>query len=277
MLKFNSLLLAAGLNPRKVRLVRHRHRREYQRLVFADAIRGDPRFEQYQSSQSNPRVIDQICSAEHIASFVADPVGQTVFIGIWQVNGRVATYLPDPYEIPPNVPRPGSVTVQLEHSATLSDYRGRIIVDWGGGERAWVQYADRRDKPIIELRRKAEEEPFPGFRRFACGLQELESLPPTWLEPLRVTRGVYLLIHRPSGAQYVGSATGVDGFLGRWRGYADGHGGNLAMRELAHPAEDYDVRILDTVGLSVTAEEVYELESLWKAKLGSRAQGLNRN
>jgi len=88
---------------------------------------------------------------------------------------------------------------------------------------------------------------------------------------------VYLLIHRASGAQYVGSATGADGFLGRWEGYADGHGGNVAMRELGHPVEDFDVRILETAGSGATVEEVCQLESLWKNKLGSRAQGLNRN
>ena len=41
----------------------------------------------------------------------------------------------------------------------LDEYCGRLVVDWGGGERAWVQYAERRDKPTIELRRHADEWP----------------------------------------------------------------------------------------------------------------------
>jgi hypothetical protein len=105
----------------------------------------------------------------------------------------------------------------------------------------------------------------------------MDSLPASWSGPLQATRGVYLIIHRPSGAQYVGCATGADGFLGRWRTYADGHGGNIGLRELAHTADQYDVRILETVGSSATLEDVYALESLWKEKLGSRAKGLNRN
>jgi hypothetical protein len=80
-----------------------------------------------------------------------------------------------------------------------------------------------------------------------------------------------------TGAQYVGSATGSDGFLGRWRGYSDGHGGNVALRELGHGAEEFDVRILETVGSAATVQDVYDLESLWKEKSGSRVQGLNRN
>ena len=41
-----------------MRLLRHRHRREYQRLLYQDAINGDPRFDLYQSGQSNPTVIE---------------------------------------------------------------------------------------------------------------------------------------------------------------------------------------------------------------------------
>jgi hypothetical protein len=169
------------------------------------------------------------------------------------------------------------VTIELQHMQKLEEYRGRIVVDWGGGERAWVQYASRQDKEIVEIRRKAEEPRFPGFGRFSWVLSEVDAMPATWLEALRTSRGVYLLVDRESGAQYVGSATGEDGFAGRWRAYADGHGGNAAMRELAHGPESYDVRILETVGSGDTYEEVCNLESLWKEKLGSRVKGLNRN
>jgi hypothetical protein len=277
MLGFNSLLTAVGLDPSQVRLLRHRHRREFQRLVYQDAIHHDPRFEQYQSGQTNPTVIDQICSAAAIAAFVVGPARETVFVGLWSVMGSRRTNLPDPYMTAVKPPRDGSATVLLERMADLEQYCGRIVIDWGGGERAWVQYANRRDKEIIEIRRTAEEPHFPGFSRFACGLHEVEALPATWLEALRTSRGVYLLVDRESGAQYVGSATGEDGFIGRWRCYADGHGGNAAMRQLAYGPERYDVRILETVGSGATYDEVCNLESVWKDKLGSRVKGLNRN
>lgn len=277
MLGFNSLLAAVGLDPSKVRLLRHRHRPEYRRLMYQDAIHRDPRFERYQSGQVNPRVIDQICQATAIAAFVVGPDGETVFVGLWRVMGSRKEHIPDPYIVPAEAPRDGCARILLERMAELEQYCGRIVIDWGGGERAWVQYADRQDKEIIELRREAEEPHFPGFSRFACDLHEVEALPATWLEALRTNRGVYLLVDRESGAQYVGSATGEDGFIGRWRCYADGHGGNAAMRELAYGPERYDVRILETVGSGATYDEVCNLESLWKDKLGSRAKGLNRN
>lgn len=275
-LTFRMLLESAGLAPSTVRLVRHRHRAKYQRTVYFDAIHRHPRFEEYQRGQGNPRVVSLMGSAGAIASFVVDPANRTVFIGMWRVKGTRPGPSPDPYE-PPSPPGPHSTVIELERMTELDGYSGRLVVDWGGGERAWVQYADRRDKDILELRRSVEEPRFPGIGEFHCGLHEVESLPESWLELLRAGRGIYLLVHRVTGAQYVGSATGAGGFIGRWRAYADGHGGNLALRELGHSADNYEAWILETAGSGASVEDIYAMESLWKNKLGSRAQGLNRN
>jgi hypothetical protein len=129
----------------------------------------------------------------------------------------------------------------------------------------------------VEIRRTVEDPPFPGFAQFIWQLHEVGSLPTAWTEALRSSRGVYLLVDRETGAQYVGSATGADGFIGRWRMYVNGHGGNVALRELAHPAERYQVCVLETAGSAATSDEVFALESRWKGKLGSRVTGLNRN
>ena len=276
MLRFNTLLVAAQIDPTGVRLVRHRDP-IYNRAIYEDAIRRHPRFEQYQSGQENPRVVSLMQSAKVLASFVVDPRGQTVFVGLWRVRGSENRYVQDPYRTPDPAPKGSSIVFDLERMTELDDYSGRVIVNWGGGERAWVQYAQRQDKQIIELRRVAIEEPFPGFARFGCRLSEIDGLPSTWLEALRATRGVYLLVEHATGAQYVGSATGMDGFVGRWCQYANGHGGNVGMRELSRGAEDYDVRILETVGTGADLEDIYAIETLWKDKLGSRVQGLNRN
>ncbi len=276
MLRFNTLFAAANLDPSTIRLVRHRDP-TYHRAIYDDAIRRSPRFEEYQSGQGNPRVIAMLRSAKILAAYVVDPRGQTVFVGLWRVLGFRDAYIPDPYRALDPAPKGTPVAIDLQRMTELDEYSGRIIVDWGGGERAWVQYADRQDKQILEIRRETAEETFPGFARFGCGLHEIDGLPGSWLEPLRATRGVYLLVQRATGAQYVGSATGIDGFVGRWRSYSNGHGGNVRMRELSHAAEDYDVRILETVGSGAGLDDIYALETLWKDKLGSRVQGLNRN
>jgi hypothetical protein len=54
---------------------------------------------------------------------------------------------------------------------------------------------------------------------------------------------------------------------------SDGHGGNVGMRELMVHAGEYDVNILEVAASDATAEEIYERESMWKTKLGTRAVG----
>jgi len=73
---------------------------------------------------------------------------------------------------------------------------------------------------------------------------------------LAAVAGVYLIVDRKTGKQYVGSASGEGGILSRWRSYADtGHGGNKRLIDLA----------------------ACDPEGLYKEKLGSRAFGLNSN
>src|SRR5690606_17690306 len=112
----------------------------------------------------------------------------------------------------------------------LDTYRGRLVIDWGTGQRAWVQRAHRQDKPIQEIRRQISEPQFPGFLAFGCPLSEVEALPSTWVATLKSTGGIYLLVHRERGDIYVGSASGAAGFYGRWVSYRDGHGGNIGMQ-----------------------------------------------
>ena len=164
----------------------------------------------------------------------------------------------------------------LEPDAALAELRGRLWVEWGPGKRAWIQRADRGDKPIVELTRAFEEPAFPGFSSLVLQLSEVDALPSAWSEALRSTRGVYLLTCPKTREQYVGAALGSDGFLGRWRSYAaTGHGGNVGLR--SRDPSDYQVCILETVGSGASDEEILALEVLWKRKLQSREMGLNRN
>lgn len=49
------------------------------------------------------------------------------------------------------------------------------------------------------------------------------------------------------------------------------------MKELGAPASAYDASILEVVGTDARDDEVFAREMRWKAKLGTRAKGLNRN
>jgi hypothetical protein len=93
---------------------------------------------------------------------------------------------------------------------------------------------------------------------------------------------VYLILDTKTGNQYVGSAYGEGGLLGRWRAYAKAaHGGNKQLKELAAErsalAGDLQFAVLQTLPLASTPKEVIDHERRHKAKLGSRAHGLNSN
>ena len=111
---------------------------------------------------------------------------------------------------------------------------------------------------------------------FTTLVSEVGGLPETWRAVLSATPGVYVLVDPEDGEQYVGSATGGDGLLGRWVEYArDGHGGNVELRRRGR--RDYRIGILEVCGSASTEVDILEREGAWKRKLGSRAHGLNRN
>ena len=86
--------------------------------------------------------------------------------------------------------------------------------------------------------------------------------------------GVYLLVCRSTGKQYIGSASGVGGFWARWESYfRTGHGGNEGMK-LAE-GSDYQVSVLEFASSSLDREAIIRMEERWKDKLLTRSFGLN--
>ena len=156
----------------------------------------------------------------------------------------------------------------------FEDLAERLVIDWNN-PRAWSQRAGRRPKEVVELRRGRQEPPFPRFLQLTTSTADLQVLPRSWRTALASVGGVYLLV-ASNGDQYVGSAYGEGGFIARWDEYAaNGHGGNQMLMSRAH--DSYDVSILEVAGSGMSAAEIIRSESVWKAKLGSRAHGLNAN
>jgi hypothetical protein len=164
----------------------------------------------------------------------------------------------------------------LTLKSEFQDFAGRVVIDWGASERAWIQRADNQDKEIMEIRASFREPEFPGFSRFIRRLSDMEIIPATWAAALGSSRGVYLLTCPRTREQYVGAATGADGFLGRWISYLrDGHGGNSGLK--SRDPSDYQVAVLEVAGSAATVEDILQMESLWKQRLQSREMGPNRN
>lgn len=275
-LRFNTLLASVGVAPASVRLLRHQDSRSERGRSPYELWRDDrPAFETYQEGQGfvhRPRL-----NGDYWAAFVVSPAGETLLAGlyaarylgvntadrIWpHTEGRDLAGTCDLYELIPD--------------ARLRELEGRLVIDWGEGKRTWIQRADRQDKPILAIRETFKEPDFPGFTYFIAALSQIEGLPLAWTAALSATRGIYLLTCPATKEQYVGSASGADGFFGRWREYArSGHGGNIGLK--SRDPSDYQVSILEVAGSAATAEQIQDMEALWKRKLQSREMGLNRN
>jgi hypothetical protein len=276
-LNFNMLLNEVGVNPANVRLLRHQPEIQGQSLI--DVWRTDlPRFEAWQSLQ--PVSARTSFGRQLWASFIGTWDGGTVFVGLYEVLERSEVAEPhvDPmsgqaYE----ASQIDRYTTAL--SSLLGNYKGRLLIDWGGGssgKRAWNQRADAQNKVIVELHASAVQAPFPGLLKISEPLSSLATKPPSWVEQLSAAKGVYMLTCPRDGSHYIGSATGVGGFWTRWSEYrANGHGGNVAL--IGRPLSDYTVSILQVAGSNETMDDVLAAEQLWKRKLLSRAFQLNLN
>ena len=202
-------------------------------------------------------------------------VGATEVLDSWQHDGqrlpRMST--DEAMTRTPYRAEPGVGAFDLVWMDEFDDLVERLVVEWSN-PRAWSQWAER-PKEVVELRRERQEPPFPGFLRLATRIDDIPLLWKSWRTALASVGGVYLLV-ASNGDQYVGSASGTGGFLARWDEYAaNGHGGNQKLK--ARERGNYDVSILEVAGSGVTVEEIVRRESAWKAKLGSRAHGLNAN
>ena len=79
----------------------------------------------------------------------------------------------------------------MELQSYLDDLIGRMLIDWGAGARAWIQRADKQNKPIIELRSAFKEPGCPGVLQFIKPVAQLDRLPHSWITALQSAKGVY--------------------------------------------------------------------------------------
>ena len=273
---FNTVLQAAGFNLGDIRLLRHKDNRADKGRTPYELWRDNrDQFNLYQATQSikNARKL----RASFWASFVGTPSDETLFVGIYSVKTRRLLEQDTPMPHRDGIDKTGTCYIyDLSIETRLSDLIGKLLIDWGPGERAWIQRADKQDKPIVELRTGFKEPEFPGFLKLVAPLSKLNRLPKSWVAVLRASKGVYLLTCPKTKEQYVGSAYGEGGFWDRWQNYVqNGHGGDVALK--SRDPSDYQVSILEVAGTASTENDILAMEGIWKEKLQSREMGLNRN
>lgn len=176
----------------------------------------------------------------------------------------------------------------LERLDLLSEYEGRLTIDWRNPS-GWYQQGVI-DKPIISIERSKPD--FRGFDDFIVGFDELDAIISdpdyysSYYDAMSQVYAVYVITDTTSGygIQYVGSASGADGLWGRWRDYVNAHGkvGNVLLDQWLeqHPDHIHSLQysVLHVLDKSMhEPEDILRWEGLYKRKLGTRESGLNAN
>lgn len=154
-ISFNDLLLKAGADLKFVRLMRHKDKAAKPGSTIFELWGGNSaEFERYQAQQdftTHRKVKD----SKQWASFVVTPEKETMFVGLYDVHyigpSEKEIVSPTTGEVVPPGQRHLYKTVK---NPILHEYEGRLYIDWGAGHVAWCQYADRHDKPIIEIKQR---------------------------------------------------------------------------------------------------------------------------
>lgn len=224
---------------------------------------------------------------ERIVSFIGAGGTRARLLGVYKILGpkRNGRKVPLPLGCLPGLA--GRYFYPLEWENGYEDLENRVVIEWGKGALAWVQWLS--NKEVVELLPKGQlRPPFRDYLDFTLTHAELmalyrhEDVNREWRSRLAAVAGIYLILATTTGAQYIGSAHGSEGIWGRWATYANnGHGGNLLLKKLvassaAYP-EAFSYSILQILPKTLARSEVLNWERLYKEKLGSRARGLNAN
>jgi len=273
------LLGPRGLDAKaRAKLVRHQDKRyDVHRLLKLG------QFETYQGFQAKP-----VFDCDWVVAFIGHGGRYARLIGVYRVLDREP---PGSRTLPPDFLYPdmkvsASFYYNLERDEHFDDLASRVVIEWGASARAWHQRLC--DKEVVEILPRGYVRDFPGYLDFILDYDELVTIVThpmanrEWHRMLGGVAGVYIISDRATGNQYVGSAAGSQGLLGRWATYARvPHGGNRQLRALIDRdpayAKNFSFSILRTLEKTLTRQEVFAYEVLLKRKLGTRAFGLNSN
>lgn len=278
-LYFSDILRKVDIDPKKVKLIRHAltdsgFRDCYQQNMVLEYTR--------RQKQGFGKGYDYWCV------FISGKGTLAKFFACYKVGDTV----PDTSDvIPQGFPHPewfqGELAFfDLQHIDLLKEFEGKLTIDWGHSTRMWHQKGTT-EKPIVSIQ-EDQRKVFSGFENLILTYDELQEIVdnPTvyesWHTALSSINAVYLIVDKKSGKQYVGSAYGENGLLGRWAYYVNSlHGNNKKLKELicAYPERyhQFQFSILQMLPKTVTNDEIIQIENLYKKKLLTCSFGLNDN
>lgn len=245
------------------------------------------KIELYQSFQSK-----DVFNCDYIISFIGEPNDKARFIGIYDVIGtkkitETNIFSKDRESV---FAQKADTFYELKKKSGFEDIEGRIIISWGGSKQ-WHHWVDNTKKEIWKVLPPGYEKDFPGIDKVIIDFPEMKKIftdkgkegNPDWYSNLSNVKGVYIILDKLTGNQYIGSAYGEECIWQRWCTYVktNGTGDNQKLKELINLdpnyADNFQFSILKTLPKDSEDKTVILEESFLKNCLGSRVWGLNKN
>jgi uncharacterized protein YutD len=277
----SEILKMRNINNEKIKIIRNTVNRHYIKDLFNNGL-----FEAYQSFQKS----DIFKNYDYIISFTEYKGSQSLLYGFYKItNMKILNDFPENLKIIKEHEKWNEgpyYKYDFEKMNFLKDLEDRLIIDWGKSTLSWHQKL--LNKEIVQILPKGYLKEFPGYQNVILSFDELEKIinnPDSnkqWKNMLSKVFGVYLILDKTDGKQYVGSAYGKNGIWGRWSQYAKTkHGNNKYLIELLEEYpnrfKNFQYSILNVLPNSLMKEEVIEKENIAKEKMGSKVFGLNGN
>lgn len=273
------IIKRAGINPKEVKLIRHALSHKKCKKYYDEGKIKE--YTQHQRKGFSD-------GYKYWMVFISDGGELARLEGFYKVLNEA----PD---IPENKPE-GSLDIEqfdgkasiftIEKLDTFNDYEGKMIIEWGKSARSWAQKGTT-EKPIVAIQAK-NLKIFEGFEKLILSFDELKEIVEgakvheNWHTALSSVYAVYLITDTEGGMQYIGSAYGKNGLLGRWSEYVKTkHGNNKKiiklLEEYPNRYRKFQYSVLQILPKNLSEEEVVDVEKLWKDKLHTREFGLNDN
>ncbi|MGM0639873.1 MAG: GIY-YIG nuclease family protein [Thermotogota bacterium] len=277
----SEILKIRNINDKKIKIIRNTINRSYIKELFNKGL-----FEEYQSFQKS----DIFKNFDYILSFTEYKGSQSLLYGFYKItNMKILNDFPENIKIikeNENWNEGPYYKYEFEKVDSLYDLEGRLIIDWGKSTLSWHQKL--LNKEVVQIFPKGYLKEFPGYQNVILSFDELKKITNNpdankqWKNMLSKIFGVYLILDKTDGKQYIGSAYGKNGIWERWSQYAKTkHGNNKLLIELLNNYPEryrnFQYSILNVLPNSLMKEEVIEKENIAKDKLGSKVFGFNGN
>lgn len=171
---------------------------------------------------------------------------------------------------------------QMKRIDFMSEYQGRLFIKWTNPSANYGRWINDEVYEVHSILPSQDNSigPLPdSYLQIRLSFKELQKLfeypvdNAEWKERLSKRSGVYLILDKSTGEQYIGAAYGENGFWGRWVDYSNKRDGNVRLANKNY--DNFQFAVLWETLTSTSPEKVLQMESALKISLGTKVYGLN--